>query len=237
MQKRLPKLLIQQRFSWYEHFELAKAAVYHNAWSVLVEIHVASFVIDIACISCDALRVLVHAWSFRVQCNSEYAMFTIWHTSWYHRVGERTSQLWHWWLWPCGDPRICSNIWWIYCWHEETKGSMEQSVSHPFDRNHYWNKLLSLAEGWVAQTAISHHDLGHGSEWLCVHWCGCKAWYHAAKLVTQAVLMQCLQRNMQLSHYWTTKGPENPVCQRSKVILKHKGEKAGWPCWVIVLQV
>ncbi len=77
MQMRLPKLLIQQRFSWYKYFEHAKAAVCHKALSNLAEIHLGSFVIDIACIGCYVLRVLVQGGSFRVQCNSEHAMCTI----------------------------------------------------------------------------------------------------------------------------------------------------------------
>ena len=51
-----------------------------------------------------------------------------------HCTGSRSSQLWHWRLWPCGNPCICIKNWWFHCQHEETKlGSKREAVSFLFD--------------------------------------------------------------------------------------------------------
>ncbi len=159
MQKRLPKLLMQQRYSWYKHFELAEAALYHNAWSVVVESHVPSFVIDIACIGCDALRVLVQAWSFRVQCN--FHIYNLTHILIQSRRAKNQSTLTLMTLTLRRSAHLHQHSMnWLLAWRNKR---VHGAVGEPS----IWLWSLSgqaLESGWKAElTAINNHDLAHVS--------------------------------------------------------------------------
>lgn len=135
MQKRLPKLPMQQGSLWYKRYTASKSAEHAIATSYA----------NWGCKSCCSPQwVQWYASPYGVNLRCLDMHIHILQVSWCYDAGPRSSQLWLRRLRRCGDQGVCINNWWIQCRraHEHSKECNRPSVRHTLE---FCNDCLGMS--------------------------------------------------------------------------------------------